>query len=226
MSIPRTPANLMYESQQRLTLPVLKGEREGAVLPVRMPGDAGPLHQPMRFEGGLYVLGDVAGWFVQTGRGRCVSRVDEGTGRVRRGSRAGHLHHRLGALCSRLRRRRPQRRRAASGRRGSRASLRPPGGRLPDLAGVRAAGWGHPSPTGTRLVRVDRPGTRITGRSWSRSRPIKPALRVDLGPARPTLRELLLERRVDRVGIKPVLSGDGAAQDPGVPMLYVREAPY
>ena len=70
----------------------------------------------------------------------------------------------------------------------------------------------------TRLGRLTRPGTRITGRSWSRSRPIKRALRVEPGPARPTRGELLLARRVDRVGINPVPCGVGAAQDPVVPV--------
>ena len=40
-------------------------------------------------------------------------------------------------------------------------------------------------------------------RSWSRSRPIRRVLRVEPGPARPKLGELLLERRVDLIGGSP-----------------------
>ena len=54
----------------------------------------------------------------------------------------------------------------------------------------------------------------VSTQARSRSRPIQRALRVELGPARPTRSELFLERRVNRVGIDPVPFSVGGVQDP------------
>ena len=82
---------------------------------------------PLR-SAGMY-LGNVARWFVPTGCGRCVSRVDEGVSSDASRSRAGHLQPRSARLSlttaaspSTNGASRPPRGRAA------RASLGPPGG--------------------------------------------------------------------------------------------------
>ena len=88
------------------------------------------------------------------------------------------------------------------------------------LEAVQDAGRGSPPPaTGAHAARAYQPAwNAFRGRSWSRSRPIRRIQRVEPGPARSKLRELLLERRVDLVGSTdgPVRQADGGALTPCV----------